>query len=56
MRASAVFALGRIGKGKAGEALRAALSDSHFVVRIAAAHMVGLAKDQDAVPRLMLMV
>ena len=56
VRASAVFALGRIGKGKAGEAVRAALSDSQFVVRIAAAHMVGLAKDRDAVPRLMQMV
>src|SRR5262249_2704737 len=43
VRASAVFALGRIGTGKAAEAVRAALSDSHFVVRVAAARMVGLA-------------
>src|SRR5260370_12409529 len=45
VRASAVFALGRIAKGNAGEAVRAALSDSHFLVRIAAARMAGPAQE-----------
>ncbi len=53
VRAAATFALARIAKGRAPEAVRAALSDSHFLVRIAAARMAGLAKDREAVPRLM---
>src|SRR5262249_12737912 len=56
VRASAVFALGRIAKGNAAEGVRAALSDTHFVVRIAAARMVGPAKDREAIGRLMQMV
>jgi putative membrane-bound dehydrogenase-like protein len=53
VRAAAVFALARIG---AQPAVRAALSDGHFVVRIAAARMAGLARDREAVTRLMEMV
>ena len=53
VRASAVFALGRIGKTAA---VREALSDAHFLVRIAAARMAGLAKDKDAVPKLLQIV
>jgi len=56
VRAAAVFALGRIGTAKAGEAVRRALSDSDFVVRVAAARMTGLARDGQAVERLMQMV
>lgn len=56
VRAAAVFALATIGKGKAPEAVRAALGDSHFLVRVAAARMVGLAKDREALNRLMEMV
>ena len=55
-RVAAVFALGRIGKGQAAEAVRAGLSDEHFLVRVAAARMVGLAKDREAVARLTEMV
>jgi putative membrane-bound dehydrogenase-like protein len=55
-RAAAVFALARIGRGKAAEAARAALGDSHFIPRIAAARMAGMARDREAVPRLMEMV
>ncbi len=56
VRAAAVFGLARIGKGKAPEAVRAALSDPHLVVRVAAARMVGLAKDREALHRLLEMV
>src|SRR5260370_1636351 len=56
VRASAVFALGRIAKGNAAEAVRAGLTDPHFVVRIAAARMLGPAKDREAVARLVQMV
>src|SRR5262249_21746919 len=55
VRAAAVFALARIAKAQAPEAVRAALGDSHFMVRVAAARMVGLARDREAVPRLMTM-
>ncbi len=55
-RAAAVFALGRIGQAAAPAAVRAALRDADFEVRIAAARMVGLARDHEAVPRLMEMV
>lgn len=56
VRAAAVFALAKIGTGRAPEAVRAALSDRYFLVRVAAARMVGLARDREAVPRLMQMV
>ena len=52
-RAAAVFALARIGNA---ESVRAALDDRDFLVRVAAARMVGIARDRDAVPRLMKMV
>ncbi len=56
VRAAAVFGLARIGKGQAPEAVRTALSDPHFLVRVAAARTVGMAKDREAVGRLMEMV
>jgi putative membrane-bound dehydrogenase-like protein len=52
-RAAAVFALARIGKA---EPVRAALSDSDFLVRVAAARMAGIGHDREAAPRLMQMV
>ena len=52
-RTAAVFALARIGHGAAPAAVRAALHDASFEVRIAAARMVGIARDRDSVPRLM---
>lgn len=56
VRASAVFALAKIGKSGASEMVRAALGDPHFLVRVAAARMAGLGRDREAVPRLMEMV
>jgi putative membrane-bound dehydrogenase-like protein len=56
VRCAATFGLARIGTPKAEEAVRAALSDPNFLVRIAAARAVGLAKDREAVTRLMEMV
>jgi putative membrane-bound dehydrogenase-like protein len=53
-RAAAVFALARIGASP--DAVRAALRDRDFLVRVAAARMAGLARDREAVPRLMEMV
>jgi putative membrane-bound dehydrogenase-like protein len=55
-RAAAVFALGRIGRGSAPAAVRAALKDRDFEVRIAAARMAGMARDREAVPALMELV
>jgi len=52
-RAAAVFGLARNGGGKAAQAVRASLSDPGFLVRVAAARAVGLARDGEAVPRLM---
>jgi putative membrane-bound dehydrogenase-like protein len=52
-RAAAVFALFRIGTAPAREAVRAALSDPDFRVRVAAARCAGMAGDPDAVDRLM---
>jgi putative membrane-bound dehydrogenase-like protein len=54
-RALAVFALGRIGAGSTKAAVRAALDDSDFLVRVAAARMAGLTRDQNALDRLMQM-
>jgi putative membrane-bound dehydrogenase-like protein len=54
VRASAIFALART--GKAAEAVRAGLNDADFLVRVAAARMVGLNRDRRAVPRLIEMV
>lgn len=56
VRCAAVFALGRIATTEAMKAVRAALEDSDFQVRIAAAHVVGINKDAEAVPRLSQMV
>jgi len=54
-RAAAVFALFRIGTPEAREAVRAALSDADFRVRLAAARCVGMSNDREAVDRLMVM-
>jgi putative membrane-bound dehydrogenase-like protein len=51
-RAAAVFALFRIGTPRSREAVRAALNDSDFRVRTAAARCAGMAGDRDAVGRL----
>lgn len=56
VRAAAVFALARIGGATAAAAVRAALSDAHFVPRVAAARMAGMSRDGEAVGRLMAMV
>jgi putative membrane-bound dehydrogenase-like protein len=56
VRCVAVFALGRIALPESAKAVRAALDDADFQVRIAAAHMVGLSKDAEAVERLAAMV
>lgn len=55
-RAAAVWALYRIGTPAAEEGVRAALDDTGFRVRVAAARAVGMAKDRDAVDRLMQIV
>lgn len=52
-RCAAVFGLFRIGTPKAQAAVRAALSDADFSVRIAAARSAGMARDRAAVERLM---
>ncbi|MFN0120987.1 MAG: HEAT repeat domain-containing protein, partial [Blastocatellia bacterium] len=52
VRCAAVFALGRVGGAAALRAARAALSDSDFQVRVAAARVAGSAKDKEAVERL----
>ncbi|MGH9720959.1 MAG: PVC-type heme-binding CxxCH protein [Bryobacteraceae bacterium] len=56
VRAAAVFALARIGGPKAAASLRAALGDSDFVPRVAAARMIGMNRDRKALPQLMKMV
>ncbi len=56
VRCAAVFALGRIATAESAKAVRAALDDADFQVRVAAAHMVGLSKDTEAVERLAAMV
>ncbi len=56
VRAAAVFGLARIGGAPAAQPVREALSDRHFEVRVAAARMAGLARDREAVGRLMEMV
>src|SRR5579859_3427140 len=55
-RAAAVWALYRIGTPQAEAGVRAALDDANFRVRVAAARAVGMARDRDAVDRLMRMV
>lgn len=52
-RSAAVFALYRIDTAEARAAVRAALNDSDFSVRIAAARCAGMSHDAEAVPRLM---
>ena len=54
-RAAAVFALFSIGTPAARAAVRAALDDSDFRVRVAAARCAGMAADREAVDRLMSM-
>lgn len=49
-RASAVFALHRIGTPEAAAAVRAALGDADAIVRTAAARAAGLSRDREAVP------
>ena len=51
-RAAAVFALFRIGTAAALAEVRAALDDTDFRVRLAAARCAGMAGDRDAVERL----
>lgn len=52
VRCAAVFGLGRIATPAALEAVRAALNDADFQVRIAAARVAGTTKDRMAVERL----
>jgi len=56
VRSAAVWGLYRIGTTDARKAVRAALGDTSFRVRVAAATAVGMAKDREAVDRLMEMV
>ena len=53
VRISAVFALYRIGTPEAQVAVRNALRDSDFQVRVAAARSAGMARDEQAVDQLM---
>jgi len=50
---AAVFALSRIGGGKALRAMRRSLTDSNADVRQAAARMLGMARDAESVPQLL---
>ena len=56
VRCAAVFGLSRIGSERARKAVREALDDSHFLVRVAAARSAGLERDQLAAIRLAEMV
>ncbi len=56
VRSRAVWGLFRIGTPEAETQVRAALRDASFTVRISAATAVGMAKDREAVDRLMEMV
>ncbi|PYV42877.1 MAG: dehydrogenase [Acidobacteria bacterium] len=56
IRCEAVFALSRIGSAAAQQAIRQALDDPDFLVRVAAARAVGLGRDRQAVDRLLQMV
>jgi putative membrane-bound dehydrogenase-like protein len=56
VRSTAVLGLGRIATPEAERAVRAALSDPDFQVRAAAAHMVGMARDHEALDRLVQMI
>lgn len=55
-RSAAVWALFRVGGPRAQEGVRAALDDPSFRVRVAAATAAGMARDRDAVDRLLQMV
>jgi putative membrane-bound dehydrogenase-like protein len=55
-RSAAVWALFRIGTARAEQGVREALDDPNFRVRIAAATAAGMARDREAVDRLMAMV
>lgn len=55
-RCAAAFGLHRISSTQAQQAVRTALKDPDFQVRVAAARAVGLARDREAVERLMEMV
>jgi putative heme-binding domain-containing protein len=55
-RCAAVWALFRIGTTQAEKAVREALDDGNFRVRVAAARAAGMARDYEAVDRLMHMV
>jgi len=52
-RSNAVWGLYRIGTPEALAAVRAALKDTNFRVRVAAAHALGMARDRDAVDLLL---
>ncbi|QHT68181.1 c-type cytochrome [Rhodocytophaga rosea] len=56
VRTKAVFILYRIGTDKALTGIRSALGDADLQVRVAAARSVGLAKDKQAINKLMEMV
>ncbi|MFQ5929433.1 MAG: HEAT repeat domain-containing protein, partial [Acidobacteriota bacterium] len=56
VRCAAVFALFRMGTPDARQAVRAALRDPAFQVRVAAARVVGMAKDRAAFDRLVEML
>ena len=56
VRCAALFALFRIGTPKAEQILRAALKDTSLQVRVAAARAIGMARDGEAVGRLIEMV
>lgn len=56
LRAAAVFALSRINTASAKEGVRKALDDQSVIVRTAAARMAGIAKDKEALSKLMQMV
>jgi len=55
VRCAAVFGLARIATPKAEQVVRSALGDPDYLVRVAAARAVGLARDREAVSRLMQM-
>jgi putative membrane-bound dehydrogenase-like protein len=56
VRCRAVFGLFRNGSARARQTLRSGLNDADLQVRVASARVLGMARDREAVPRLMEMV